>query len=143
MGLFLNHACWHSLFFSLQRAAAAVLDDYTEVKLTCWRPLCRFPAGVASMRPPPRPPFTLLAFQVPFSAQKAYCGLNVPSASSSDAESPSYAAQSESSSFPSAVRRLNLCMNTPQSNRCNSPCTGVMMYQGFPQHACGVNSLVD
>ena len=35
----------------------------------------------------------------------------MPSASSSDAGSPSDAAQSESSSFASAARRLNLCRN--------------------------------
>ena len=37
-----------------------------------WRPFCLLRAGVAPVAPLLRGPFTLLAFQVPFSAQKAY-----------------------------------------------------------------------
>lgn len=97
------------------------MHNCTHVAVTCWRPFCLFIAGVGPLAPLPWAPFTPLAFQVPFSAQKAYCGLNVLSASSSDAGSPSDAAQSESSSFASAVRRLNLCMARINLNMGNSP----------------------
>lgn len=43
-----------------------------EDEVTCWRPFCLLRARVAPEAPLPWGPFTLLAFQVPFSAQKAY-----------------------------------------------------------------------
>ena len=56
-----------------------------------------------------RGPLLALPFRAPLLAQKAYSGLKLPSASSSDDASFSRAAQSESSSLPSSRRRLYLC----------------------------------